>query len=73
MPDPATQTPGGSTGQMILQPTDTLQWECDVDNTSNVTLTFRNEVYTGEMCIMTGVMVPADDPMKPDDFTCTLN
>ena len=73
MPDDATQTPGGSSGQLVLQPTDTLQWECDVDNTSNVTLTFRNEVYTGEMCIMTGVMVPADNPMNPDNFTCTLN
>ena len=44
-----------------------------MDNTSNVTLTFRNEVYTGEMCIMTGAMVPADDPMQPDDFTCAMN
>jgi hypothetical protein len=44
-----------------------------VDNTSGVTLTFRNEVYTGEMCIMTGAMVPADDPMQPDNFTCTMN
>jgi hypothetical protein len=73
MPDRATQTPGGSTGAIILQPADTLQWECEVDNTSDVTLTFRNEVYTGEMCIMTGVMVPDDNPMNPDNFTCTLN
>jgi hypothetical protein len=73
MPNRAMQIPGGSTGQMILQPTDTLQWECEVDNTSDITLTFRNEVYTGEMCIMTGEMVPADDPMTPNDFTCTLN
>jgi len=73
MPDRTTQAPGGATGQMILQPTDSLQWECEVDNTSDVTLTFRNEVYTGEMCIMTGVMVPADDPMNADNFTCTLN
>jgi hypothetical protein len=73
MPDRTKQIPGGSTGQMILQPTDTLQWECEVNNTSDVTLTFRNEVYTGEMCIMTGEMVPADDPMTPDNFTCTMN
>jgi hypothetical protein len=72
-PDRASQTPGGSSGQFILQPTDSLQWECEVDNTSGVTLTFRNEVYTGEMCIMTGEMVPADDPMMPDNFTCTMN
>jgi hypothetical protein len=73
MPDRATQTPGGATGPLVVQPTDTIQWECEVDNTSDVTLTFRNEVYTGEMCIVTGVMVPADDPMKPDNFLCDLN
>jgi hypothetical protein len=73
MPDPAAQTPGGATGDLILQPTDSLQWECDVNNTSATTLTFRNEVYTGEMCIMTGAVVPADDPMNPYDFTCTRN
>jgi hypothetical protein len=73
MPNRTTQTPGGATGELVLQPTDALQWECEVDNTSDVTLTFRNEVYTGEMCIMTGEMVPADDPMNATDFTCTLN
>ncbi|MGH7272650.1 MAG: hypothetical protein ACREJ3_19645 [Polyangiaceae bacterium] len=72
-PDRATQTPGASSGQLTLQPTDTLQWECAVDNTSSNTLTFRNEVYTGEMCIVGGTMVPADDPMNPYDFTCTRN
>jgi hypothetical protein len=73
MPDRAAQTPGGSTGALVLQPTDTLQWECAVDNTSNATLTFRNEVYTGEMCIVTGEMVPADDPMNANNFLCDLN
>jgi hypothetical protein len=56
-----------------VNPTDTIQWECDIDNTSQDVLTFRNEVFTGEMCILTGAMVPADDPMNADDFTCTLN
>jgi len=75
MPVPAAQTPGGASGQLILQPTDTLQWECAINNNTNppVTLTFKNEVYTGEMCIMTGIMVPADDPMNPGDFTCLRN
>ncbi len=71
--DRTTHTPGGSSGALLVNPTDAIQWECAVDNTSDVTLTFRNEVYTGEMCIMTGTMVPADDPMTPDNFTCTLN
>lgn len=71
--DRATQTPGAVSGQLELETTDTLQWECAVDNTSDVTLTFRNEVYTGEMCVVGGTMVPSDDPMNPYDFTCTRN
>jgi hypothetical protein len=73
VPDRATQTPGGSSGTLIINPTDTIQWECDVDNTSDDILTFKNEVFTGEMCILTGAMVPADNPMNEDNFTCTLN
>jgi hypothetical protein len=72
-PDRATQTPGATSGQLVLQPTDTLQWECAIDNTSDVTLTFRNEVYTGEMCVVAGTMVPTDDPMNHFDFTCGRN
>jgi hypothetical protein len=73
MPNRTAQIPGATTGPMTLQPGDSIQWECAVDNTSDVTLTFRNEVYTGEMCIVGGTMVPADDPMNPYDFTCALN
>jgi|CZKU01.1.fsa_nt_gi hypothetical protein len=70
-PNRATRTAGGSSGPILVEPGDTLQWECAVDNTSDEVLTFRNEVYTGEMCILTGVEVPADDPMQPYDFTCS--
>jgi hypothetical protein len=72
-PNDATRTPGGSTGQLIVNPGDTIQWACDVDNTSDKVLTFRNEVQTGEMCILTGTMVPADNPMEADDFVCNRN
>jgi hypothetical protein len=71
--NPATQTGGGMSGPLTVAVGETIQWECAVDNTSNVTLTFRNEVYTGEMCIMTGEVVPTDDPMSQYDFTCTRN
>jgi hypothetical protein len=71
--DRAAQTPGGVSGQMLVIPGETIQWECEVNNTSNNVLTFRNEVNTGEMCIVTGSVVPADDPMSPYDFTCTQN
>jgi hypothetical protein len=72
-PNRATRTAGGSTGQLVVRPEDSLQWECDVNNTSAQVLTFRNEVYTGEMCVLTGIAVPVDDPMRPYDFICTRN
>jgi hypothetical protein len=71
--DRASQIPGGVSGQMVIMPGETLQWECDINNTSNNVLTFRNEVQTGEMCIVTGSVVPIDDPMNPYDFTCAEN
>jgi hypothetical protein len=73
LPNITTKTPGASTGQITVQPGDTLQWECAVENNTDVTLTFRNEVYTGDMCILGGTEVPADDPMNPYDFSCQLN
>jgi hypothetical protein len=72
-PNRAARIAGASTGALTLQPGDSIQWECAVQNNTDVTLTFRNEVYTGEMCIVAGTMVPADDPMNPYDFTCSLN
>ena len=36
---------------------DELHFECDVDNDSQNTLRFANEVETGEMCILFGTRV----------------
>jgi hypothetical protein len=69
----AAQTPGGVSGQMVVSPRETIQWECEVNNMSNTVLSFRNEVQTGEMCIVTGAVVPVDDPMSPYSFTCAQN
>lgn len=71
--DRTAQTPGGVSGEMVVTPGETIQWECEVNNTSDNVLTFRNEVQTGEMCIVTGSVVPVDDPMRPYDFTCAQN
>jgi hypothetical protein len=71
--DLAAHVPGATTGPLQLAPGDSLQWECEIDNTSSQVLTFRNEVQTGEMCLLTGSLVPADDPMNPYDFGCALN
>jgi hypothetical protein len=69
----ATQSAGGVSGQMMVTPGETIQWECDVNNTSNDVLSFRNEVQTGEMCIVTGQVLAVDDPMTPYDFQCAEN
>jgi hypothetical protein len=72
--DPTTKTAGSDvSGDLVVNPTDSIQWECEVNNDSDKVLTFRNEVFTGEMCILTGSMVRADDPMQTADFRCTLN
>jgi hypothetical protein len=72
--DPATATPGGDvSGDVTLNPTDAIQWECEVNNDSNITLTFRNEVFTGEMCLVAGSVVRADEPTQLGDFICNRN
>jgi hypothetical protein len=71
--DLATQKPGATTGTLTLTPDDSLQWECEIANTSGAALTFRNEALTGEMCLLTGGLVPTDDPMNEYDFTCARN
>jgi hypothetical protein len=60
-------------GDLVVMPDERVEWECAVENDGNTTLTFRNEVLTGEMCVLTGTQVRADDPMQPSDFTCIRN
>jgi hypothetical protein len=71
--DAATRKPGAITGQLTLSPGESLQWECEIDNPGPDTLTFRNEVKTGEMCLLGGSSIATDDPMTPYDFICTRN
>lgn len=69
----AKQTGADYSGDLRVDPSDTIQWECEVENTSSSILTFRNEVVTGEMCVVTGTQVNADDPKTKSDFTCVRN
>jgi hypothetical protein len=71
--DLATSTPGAISGPLVITPSDAIQWQCEIDNTGSTVLTFRNEALTGEMCLLTGEEVPADDPMNPYDFSCARN
>ena len=56
-PDPDKLSAGGVSGIINLVPGDKLEWECEVDNTSDNVLNFRNAVYEGEMCNVFGSMV----------------
>ncbi|HMI83351.1 MAG TPA: hypothetical protein VK550_04610 [Polyangiaceae bacterium] len=51
-PDPAAGTEGGWNGILDLMTGDKIEWTCDVNNTTDGTLRFTNNTYTGEMCII---------------------
>jgi hypothetical protein len=66
--DPFTKSPGGRSGIVHFNPGDSIEWECEVTNTSavmtdpaqhtGVTLSFGNRVYEAEMCNMFGMYAP---------------
>jgi len=51
-PDPANMGEGGWNGILDLVTGDKIEWTCDVNNTTDSTLRFTNNTYTGEMCII---------------------
>jgi hypothetical protein len=56
-PDFAPNQPGAFTGILNVKAGDVLEWECEVNNTSNVALRYTNFVETGEMCNIWGEAV----------------
>ncbi len=50
---------GALSGIVEIKAGDKIKIQCDVNNSSDNTLTFRNEVMTGEMCILFGSAVGA--------------
>jgi len=51
-PDIANNIEGGWNGILDLLTGDKIEWSCDVNNTTDSTLRFTNNTYTGEMCII---------------------
>jgi hypothetical protein len=56
-PDPVALRDGGHSGLLFIEPGDTLDFECEVNNTSDQALRFANEAYTAEMCLLAGSYV----------------
>jgi hypothetical protein len=54
-PNPEALLPGCYSGILDLLPGDTLEWECEVVNNQDITITFgENEGGSSEMCILVG-------------------
>ena len=51
---------GGWSGILDMKAGDVLEWECHVKNKTDQVLTFANETYTAEMCIMDAELVGAN-------------
>jgi hypothetical protein len=58
--NPEQSVPGASSGPLVLEPGDAIEWECHVQNTLNEPLTFGNEAYNSEMCNIFGSATPGD-------------
>jgi hypothetical protein len=60
-PNAAAKQDGGISGLFYMEPGDSLQWSCDVNNTLDTAIRFANEAYTAEMCLLAGAYV-SDTP-----------
>jgi hypothetical protein len=52
MPDAMLQRDGAFSGLLNIDAGDEVHFQCEVNNTSNAALSFANETFTGEMCIL---------------------
>jgi hypothetical protein len=57
--DPESRLSGGKSGILALNPGEQLRFECDVNNTTDLTFRGANEVNTDEMCHLFGSIAGA--------------
>jgi hypothetical protein len=55
LPIRESRTPGGPSGILTLHPGDRISWECEIDNTTDTSLTYSDNPFTGELCNFYGV------------------
>jgi hypothetical protein len=65
-PDFTPTAAGATSGMLMINDGDTLLWDCHIVNDSNVSLTYTNEVKTGEMCNLWG------ESLGVTAFNCVL-
>jgi len=70
-PDRDLRISGAASGEVFLMAGESIEWECDINNTSDGVLKFRNEVNTGEMCIVGGMQHALDG--NTATFMCSRN
>jgi hypothetical protein len=56
-PNPDLQTDGAVSGELAVEAGDQLRFSCFIENDSDKTLTWKNELYGGEMCNLWGSTV----------------
>jgi hypothetical protein len=57
---------GAASGMLMINDGDTLMWDCHIVNDSANTLTYTNELKTGEMCNLWG------ESLGVQPFNCVL-
>jgi hypothetical protein len=69
-PDDAAKKGGAYDGIVNAKSGDQFNWECEILNKSNTTLTFSNRVYDGEMCNVFGFYFTEKRDASP--WTCAF-
>lgn len=61
--DPASQTTGGPSGDLVVHPGDRISWECAVNNDTDATsLRYSDLALAGEVCNVYGTVAPSRAP-----------
>jgi hypothetical protein len=58
-PDPVKRTTGGASGEISLNAGDTVEWECEYNNTTDQEYNFGDSAQTDEMCNVFGIYYPS--------------
>ena len=60
--DSGARITGGPSGILTIHPGDAFSWECAIDNTTDGSLTFSDDAFTGELCNFYGAYAGGTEP-----------